>query len=736
MRILPAFLAAVLLAPTASADWLMTGHDAQQTGRVEAGAPAWDDVALQVRIPRLGSDIMSEPVALGGSVFVAHYRPLYFASQLTTSSAYTMTRIDLGSGNLTSYASPLQSDGTSCFTPELASDGRRVFLLVGGYVTAFDPLNATFEEPIPLGIQPGAGPYVGDAARADRLVGLCSLIRDRMVFSEGRLYVASGARPAGTYRALRLYVVDPQNGTVRGPWVNAGPKALEWVSTPSQTDDAGQLSGAEQQFFELAGLAVSQGKAVVTAHLVSRAFESTQDDAGITTRRLAQAWSVDTNTGREWAYGGLTGSMDRAGSVVSPPLIAGDTAYFKEPFRTFAINLSSGAPAGLHQVPNDGADRGSGMAWAAGRLFVARGHTLSALDSNFQALWPAALEIESIWQPGGLVVAGDSVIGVASSGRGSPSVVYVVEARSGRVQWTHPLAAEARIIADDGLVVAIDYRGTLTVLGEASNSLRPAPAVSSLYPRPGEEVVVGMGGTPPSPLGAATEFRADWGDGEVGDWSSVPDLRHVYATAIESRARFYARNAAGQTASVPITFHVGQHDPAINILNAPFDDEYQQTTFFLLGLLATGVIAFFGILRAGRKRRRFHRLLRALEHDGKRLAADPKGCDAMLNERRSAARAAFLEKRIEEAHASFLERRVDELRRGLRLGTIEEKLKFLPYGMVAQLQRLLQDARVDEWERQHFVEALQAQGDLSPAQKTKARRVIDEWFVRDAEVTT
>lgn len=87
---------------------------------------------------------------------------------------------------------------------------------------------------------------------------------------------------------------------------------------------------------------------------------------------------------------------------------------------------------------------------------------------------------------------------------------------------------------------------------------------------------------------------------------------------------------------------------------------------------------------------------------------------------------------MDETPTSFLERRVDELRRGLRLGAIGDKLKFLPYGMVVHLQRLLADARVDEWERTHFLDALGHQAELSEPQRALARRIIDEWFARDS----
>jgi hypothetical protein len=66
------------------------------------------------------------------------------------------------------------------------------------------------------------------------------------------------------------------------------------------------------------------------------------------------------------------------------------------------------------------------------------------------------------------------------------------------------------------------------------------------------------------------------------------------------------------------------------------------------------------------------------------------------------------------------------------MGAVVERLKFLPHGLVLQLQRLLVDSRVDAWERSHFLDALEREKDLTKFQKQDVKRLIDSWFTRDA----
>ncbi len=191
-------------------------------------------------------------------------------------------------------------------------------------------------------------------------------------------------------------------------------------------------------------------------------------------------------------------------------------------------------------------------------------------------------------------------------------------------------------------------------------------------------------------------------------------------------------NEAGQTASVPMTIYVDKVNPADNFFNSWYKPSYENTRFFVLGLVVTGIAGLLGILHTGHKRRRMHRELKALEEDYERLKEDAASCDKMLNERKARARSLFLRRKLEEAHASFITTRILELKQGLRFTEVEQRFDFLPQGMVKTLREMLRDAHITEWERTHFLEALDRDHLLTGAQKRQVRSLIDSWFSSDA----
>ena len=152
----------------------------------------------------------------------------------------------------------------------------------------------------------------------------------------------------------------------------------------------------------------------------------------------------------------------------------------------------------------------------------------------------------------------------------------------------------------------------------------------------------------------------------------------------------------------------------------------------LFGLLATGAFAGFGVLRLQRRRERFQRELRAVEHAFAMTRERAADCEAALAERKAHCRGLFLDGRLEEGQFALLERRIDELRASVRLQVLDARLEFLPLGMVRALQGMLEDGRISAWEHRHFRDALQRDRFLTHAQKRQVQDLIDEWFARDS----
>lgn len=705
----------LLLTPVASAVWLQDGGDARGTRRATGAAPEWGDVLLRLRVPELATIRQSPPLIVGGALFVA-------ADALTIIGAperqFVLVRIDLQDGSVAILdAVTLQSAGTiAAQNPAMASDGEDLFLVALGHVVVFDTSTSSWGRPFPL--SPAmAAPTGGEPNQC------CTSYE--AAFSDGRLFVAAAPRPILTGGGIvRLFVVDPYNATVQGPWIEvaeadqASPEdlsSLPWLAATSHSAN-------------LRGIAVEGTRAFVAVTVPVDANDAPSSPAQ--EGPFSHLWSIDVATGQQWSrVSPWTTGLD---GEIAPPILLPDAVVVRSGDLT-AYDKATGAVRANNVALLSDLDTGAAMALGGTMLYAPIGDSMIALDAELRPAWPEPAVFEGLsFQQGGTVAFDDAVVALAGVGVNAASELLAVDARTGALRWRLDLGARSYLAAADGLVAAVDDRGFVTLIGRAAWSLRPTFAATTAYPQPGEPVEIDLSATPPSPLGPPTAFRVDWGDGTLDEWSPEPRRAHVYATAGDANARVFARNEANQTASAPLVFHVGQHDPAVNILNSPLSDEYQNTTFFLLGLVVTALIGAFSIARAGRKRRRFARELRELEEEHARLANDARACDAMLQRRRATARALFLRGAVEEAHATFLVARVDELRRSSRLDAVDHKLKFLPHGMVLHLHRLLDDARIDSFERAHFLAALEAESSITRDQKAHVRAVIDEWFARDA----
>lgn len=705
----------ILLTPTTAADWLMVGGDSAGTGFASGDAPAWPDTALRLDAAALRPGWYSPPVIVGHHVFVAWDNISGPTSQAGTE--FGLWHLDTRTGEVkTTYVSMRTTPGRAVggTNPELAVIGDSVYLAAVGHVAGYNISTSQWGQPIPVFV-----PQAESASAVD-MTWCCRALR--MVASAGKLYIARVAPFVSSQGGpLALHVVDPVTRTVAGPYFEAFGGPTPDVNSPS----TGAALWASSAYVDIRGLAVEAGRAVVVAQ--SAGNPGSESSTGT---NLNHVWSIDVNSGAQWSQ--TNPYQAGTGGEMAPPTI-GDGLVFARAFDLAVFNLTTGNRVTFNYAIASRLDTGSPMAFRNGTLYAPIGDRLYALDPQLRLRWNGPARLEGlVFQPRGIAVYEDTVIAVAGTNKDAPSVLVAFDSVTGDLRWRVSLSDRASLAAGNGFLVVVERGGLVTALGDLPVSIRPRAHARSVYPVPGETVVVDLSGTPASPLGGPVAYRADWGDGNQGEWTSSPILRHVYATAAETQARFYVRNDAGQIATSTVTFHVGQNDPRVNILNSPFADDYKETSFFLLGLVVTALAALFGILRAGRKRRRLHRELRELEAEFRRLHIDAAACDAMLAERRARARGLFLERRLEEAHSSFLIGRVDELRHRVRLAEVDDRLDFLPQGMVRTLREMLLDARITSWERRHFLDALDRDAILTTDQKRKVAKMVDGWFARDA----
>lgn len=288
------------------------------------------------------------------------------------------------------------------------------------------------------------------------------------------------------------------------------------------------------------------------------------------------------------------------------------------------------------------------------------------------------------------------------------------------------------IPSPEGGLFVLDRQGQMAILGPAAGNLVPEVVVSSLYPRPREEVVIR-----PIPVAGKSPARyvIGWGSGPIQEIGPGGEARSEYATTGPRTLRVTAVYHDGRTATAERVIDVGGTPPTrpaeLNILQRAFARENLDLTFGILGI----AIAFGGgVVALGRNRTRRRRVGRELDNIQQSLSAggdDPVRVEAALADHRARVRHEGLRGRLEHGDVVLLERRLDEAARQVRLDALEARFGFLTVGMARALRGMLTDARISAWERQHVLDALEQDKDLTAEQKRRVRRQIDAWFAED-----
>ncbi|MFO1533666.1 MAG: PKD domain-containing protein, partial [Thermoplasmatota archaeon] len=388
----------------------------------------------------------------------------------------------------------------------------------------------------------------------------------------------------------------------------------------------------------------------------------------------------------------------------------------------------------IHNQDSYGFDFGVGMAINGSVLFVRTTQNLYAIDTFTHGyVWqPFALGAGEIWTFGApLLVDGTLFLASAMPAKDAQSVtcwhLHAFDTRhpaaSGSpatlpVLWT----ANVTKLNDShwfglggGALAMFDGHGRLLVMGQTGASPRPAASPPTALAEKALHVTLGSDA---GVLGPTTGYRVVWGDGAASPWQASDAFTHTYAAAGDYEVRLQARNAANQTGSQFVTWHVAAPEQPLNPLQQAFSGEYQNTTFFVIGLAVTAVGAILGVVRVRRRRGIVHEELNAIERLYAQLKDQPDVCETALARRKRDWHMYFLDHRLDEAQMAFLDRRLEEMVRDLRLNALDAGFDFLPHGMVRRLRTIMHDGFVTANEREHFLEEIRSHRQLTRAQRT------------------
>ncbi len=743
--ILLGLIAVLVIAPMAgSTPWMMPRGDPQGTGALPEAGPAWPDVALNVTLPGTPSD--SPPLILDGTVYVAHE-----ATRDEPDAAAGVVAIDVDTGEVTQRVEIDRVPGADTRV-HVATDGHRLY--VAGYRTV-QAYTLTGDGPL--------WTWAWEPRVQEPVEAQCRY----MVIAGGALTLAceeqrevATEEDEDTLLALTAFVarLDADTGKILWSWTrDTGRMAEDAVG-----QELGLEGGQSAQFTWPVGLA-EVGPVVVVqtvegsggdleppdtatsmsggqARTVIRGLDKTSGDT---------LWSQASTT-MSWGEGELLGGPGAEPApkalLFGDPAAEGSVVYAKlgatsqadgEGQATVSGGLSALNPGTgqiLWQRPlgaedfDPGDTAGTGVSIADGYLFTTSAQTIYRIDADApDARWATTLQpAEDRRFDEDPVVTADRVYTATSDTQAVHGTLFAYERETGDVAWTWSPPQIISFSVGDGLLAATPSEGwTLSILGQTEASPVTEPDVSEAFPGPGETVTVNLSESQAGVQGPITRYKAVWGDGAETPWQDDPVLTHAYNTTGQHTARFMVASDGGQSASTTQVFDVGGTEP--NALEVAFQRENQDMTFGLLGLAVALGGGIIGVARRRRERARLQDELEALETGFEETRSNPGECEAFLETRKARARSLLLDGDLTEEQFGVIETRVAELQRELRTDILDDRLQFLPHGMVQNLKRMLADGRISSWERDAMEELLDGDETLSGAQKEKVRGLLDRW---------
>lgn len=718
---------AFLLLPAASSGFLQWAGDAERTGTAGTGPDALD-VALDMQLDGLRPG-GAPPLILDGAVYVLTTHPR--ETETSPAGEPGLWRIDLATAQVSRLVSVTADD----FAEGLASDGERLFVLLGTRLLAVDLQGRElWESRLAVGASDPdlAASCAPLAVRGGEVVAACT------VFGDVATAPAWGAR----------------DGQVHGVWgfrTDTGESTRRWLRSDAGRYDLGSADAAVATGSFVTALAVGPDHAYVATLELAQPLQVNSctgavddpDNEGIT----IHVWAISVDGLLDWTWATPL-EADEPGGHTSPPpatvmdqflgtpalLVDGNHLYVQAD-RTFDLNSASGCIADDWLYGEDSADPTSQNVLAAvgGDLVLSARGALVRVDPSSHAVR---------WQqpaPDGF----DATAGMVTDGRLAatfqrPGILTLYDVETGDVILGRSMHGgfqrSGAVAMADGIAVFVDGHARVVVFGSVPAGITAQALVSDLFPPLGEPFELDLSMSLPGALAGDLEFRVVWGDGATEPWTSEQVLVHAY----EAEGPWYgiveARNSAGQEATAPFVVNAGLPppvEPERNALSRLFAPENQEGTFFALGLGITAVGAIIGGLRLSSRRRRLRALVRRVDDAARLGQRDSLAASGQLVQLEHSARNLLEAGRIDEAQFTVVTDRIAAARRGIRMQVVEEGLGFLPFTVARRLQAMLADGIIDRWEHEHVRQAVKDTEGLSAAQRKAALAQVADWFKQD-----
>lgn len=710
---------AILSTPLSSGTpWTQVRRVPEGTGSTPDPGPDWKDLALRVELPGEGG--VGGIVLLGGQAYVPY-------ADAPGSGTGGVVRVDLDTGRR-----EVVVEGPAFDT--LASDGARLYGAGTSTVAAYD--------------LPGGDPlwnWSWDTPSIDPNQAWChalTLEESALTATCNEYHYRSDTQTYTDWNAV-VARIDARDGDVAWTWSWDAASTVERAGL-ADPDAPGTPASTGALMF---GAAVLGPRVMVSVRETRSPTATDPQMSGGATASRPLLVSLDKQSGQltwtregDWRssvfanVSGGTGYRSVEGVTVGAPTGTPNVVFAK--LGTLeALSAGSGEELWRKEIGRRDYDPASfayaGLAFDGEAVYAASGQTLYRYGADGSGGWEANIPAGSGERlEEDLVVTASAVHAGGWSRATDTGAVYAFDKSTGDMLWRFPVGDPQQIAVSGEALAFVDITSDeLVVLGRTGASPEPVAGTSTDYPGVGEEVRVDLGGSGAGLEGPVTRYKAIWGDGTETGWRTDPVLAHAYNQSGDVTARFVVGNDANQTASTTQTFHVGQAEP--NLISTAFAPQNQDMTFGIIGIALALAGGLVGMARRRRRRNRLQQELDAVERLYEQTRDRPPECEAQLTERKAHARGLLADGDLTEEQLQIVEERIRDLRREVRTALLDDRFAFLPHGMVLRLEDMLADARINAWEREHFLKALDAEGTLTDEQKERVRNLIDDWFERD-----
>lgn len=284
------------------------------------------------------------------------------------------------------------------------------------------------------------------------------------------------------------------------------------------------------------------------------------------------------------------------------------------------------------------------------------------------------------------------------------------------LRWMRPPA----FVEHDGELAVVDAGGGLFALRDVSHA--PALDPSNAYPRPGDQVQVGIDWDLP-----ARQVRLRWGDGTFEEmaWTGGHlEVDHLYPSPGRRELLVTVVGPDDASATGQLVFEVGGVQPPQTLWQKALARENADMTWGLFGLALAALGAAWGYLRVRHGRWRLQRMLADVQAARELGREDPLGALSRLKEARQRIEGGAAHGRIEQAQLHMLESRVASASRALLHQSVAGFRTRLTPAYQGMLAGFFEDGRMGPHELEAALAGLRRQVRLDPGERDRLQRMF------------